>query len=400
MKLFFITTATKMNMYSSDTFDIAKKFESIAILPIGHRDKLTHEASSLFSLIVEFDENHLISSQFKKYYQNGEEVRIISMSEEMLLEVSQLRDEFDISGMRYKETLVFRDKYEMKRHLNQYQIPMSSFVEYDNTQNFEYYSNHLGFPFIIKPRDAFGAEGFYKITSEEVYFATKDLLSNHSKKYIAERFIEGQLFHCESIVKNKEIIFSKVGKCSTPAANFQKLEPMFYSFVDDKDAIAIQIKKFNQDVLKVMPLENGVTHHEMFVTPDDQILFLEIAARTPGALLIPQYQKKFGINLLDISFLLQMGMSFDLNINETNAFVATGQFPLGKGLVKKLNFPDKLKSKFHFQHRIQENDKLDGATQLRDIAADIILESPNRSVLEEDIKYLSTFNVCEFYEDC
>ncbi len=392
-----MTTATKLNMYSHHTLDIAKTFQPIAILPQGHQKLVNAETSAIFSKMIEFGENCTMNEQFKKHYQHKEETRIISMSEEMLLEIAKLRDEFDLPGMRYQETLLFRDKYEMKRHLNQYEIPMSSFLEYDKMKDFQYYESHLKCPFILKPRDAFGAEGFYKINNKKIYNEVKHLLRNCAKEYMAESFIEGELFHCESIVQNGEIIFSQVGQCSTPAANFQKLEPMFYSFVKNEEDIAIRIKTLNQDVLKVMPLLNGVTHHEVFVKPDGNIVFLEIAARTPGALLVPQYQKKFGINLLDISFLQQMDIEFNLQLNESKTYVATGQFPLGKGVVKKLNYPSNLNSKFHFQHRIQKNDQLHGAKQLRDIAADIILENESEPALKQDMLYLSQFDVCEFY---
>ena len=394
MKLFFIDSASKLNTYSKRTFDIASTNDSIAMVPKGGRAKIEDEAASVFTKIVEFDENNTLSQQFEKYYTHGEDVKIISITERILLEVALVREKFNVSGMNYKDTLPFRDKYEMKKYLSNYNILMSPFLVYDKDKRFDFYANYLECPFVLKPRLSSGSYGFYKINNEDIYNAVQKSLKKFDTPYIAEGFIEGELFHCESIVDNGTIIFSKVAKYSCPNADFKRLKPLFSTFLEDEDEIAIKFKEFNKNVLEAMPLSNGVTHHEAFLNSEGNFVFLEIASRTPGALLVPQYEKQFGISLPDISFLQQIGYAIDLEIVKNKYHVATGIFPLGNGIVKKLNYPQ-LKSKFDFRNFIKKGDHINGTNELQNVFADIIIYNKNKSELEEDIKYLSDFKICE-----
>ena len=394
MNFFFINHATKLNMHSDYAFDVINANHSIAIVPKGDKIKLKDEAISAFADIVEFDKNNSISQQFEKRYAHGEEVKVISMSEDMLLEVALIRDKFNITGMNYRDTLLFRDKYKMKKHLSNYNIPMSPFLAYDKNKNFEYYADHLKLPFVLKPRLDCGSYGFCKINCEDKYNEAQSLLKKIDTEYIAERFIKGELFHCESIVDDGAIVFSKIGRYSCPNAEFKKLKPLFSSFIEDEDEIAVKFKKLNKNVLDAMPLSNGITHHEAFLNSEGNLVFLEIAARTPGALFVPQYEKQFGINLLDMSFFLQIGKSIDLEIVKNDNHVATGIFPISNGVVKKLNYPH-LKSKFKFNHFIKKCDHINKSNRLEDFAANIILYNKNKSELEEDIEYLSDFKICE-----
>ena len=395
MKLFVISYANRLNRFSKRTFDIARVNDSIAMIPKGGRIEIKDEVASAFTKIIEFDENNTLSQQFEKYYKHGEETKIICIAERVLLEVALIREKFNIpGGMNYKDTLLFRDKYEMKKYLRNYNIPMSDFLVYDKDKSLKYYAENLAFPFVLKPRLSSGAHGFYKIKNEGGYNWVQGLLKKTDLTYIAEGFIKGELFHCDSIVENGKIIFSKIGRYSCPNADFKELKPLFSIFLEDEDEIAIKFKELNKNVLEAMPLSNGVTHHEAFLNSEGNLVFLEIAARTPGALIVPQYEKQFGINLQDISFFQQIGKPIDLKIAENDYHVATGEFPTGNGIVKKLNFPQ-LKSEFNFKHFIKKGDRVNGTNSLGDVAANIILYNKNKSELEEDIKYLSSFKICE-----
>jgi hypothetical protein len=81
-----------------------------------------------------------------------------------------------------------------------------------------------------------------------------------------------------------------------------------FPLLDDSD-YARQIFAYNRNVLKALaPVPNGGFHLEVFRQANGKLVFLEIAARTPGAYVPQAFLKAFGINLEEAHLALQMGV--------------------------------------------------------------------------------------------
>lgn len=129
----FINTFTKMSNYKLDEF-LELDLRMIALVAESEYEKFCAKFGLYFAEIIEckMDKNsymqrydcefvkNIVSKELTKI--NGESLRIISCCEDHLLLAAQLREEFSIPGMHYKQALNFRDKVVMKNTLRAHNI--------------------------------------------------------------------------------------------------------------------------------------------------------------------------------------------------------------------------------------------------------------------------------------
>src|SRR3990167_10052520 len=83
-----------------------------------------------------------------------------------------------------------------------------------------------------------------------------------------------------------------------------------------------------------------INHMEIFVTNNQELVFLEVSARPPGGILNFVYQINFSINLMDLDFFMQTGLKIELPKTKKveNAFCVL--FPLLPGKIKNFKSPE------------------------------------------------------------
>lgn len=65
---------------------------------------------------------------------------------------------------------------------------------------------------------------------------------------------------------------------------------------------------FSEKVLRALGMPDGATHMEVFIERRGEPVFPEVAARAPGLLIVPLYEREFGINMANLEFCVQMGL--------------------------------------------------------------------------------------------
>jgi len=150
-------------------------------------------------------------------------LKIICLSEDNLLLAAQLRDEFNIPGMRFEQAQSFRDKTIMKYILQKNQIRTPHYVKFDHTRindpknYYDHLTQTIGLPFVLKPFNLLGGLGIVMVKSfEEFNSFCIENAKELSYEYEAEEFISGTLFHCDSIIENSEILFSTCCEYTNP----------------------------------------------------------------------------------------------------------------------------------------------------------------------------------------
>ena len=326
----------------------------------------------------------------------GEMVRIICLSEDNLLIAAKLREEFDIPGMKFNQTLSFRDKVIMKGVLSKHGIRVPRYSHYsppkNNEQYFEALKLDLGLPFVLKPTTLLGGLGVVIVRglNDFIQFAQQ---CGDDIVYEAEEFIAGTLFHCDTIRKNDVSIFSVVCEYTNPNVDFQSGKSVISIILTNDNPVVQKIKTFNESVLNALGLKEGISHHEIFVKENGELVFLEIAARSPGAVITPMYRRAFEIGLEDIDYKMQMEIPFELSPQDKGIFLS-GIFPIMSGRVSKLLNPN-LVSPFEITWAVKEGDVLGDSKSLRDKACAIVAWNKNAEQIRLDFDLLKTFQCLE-----
>ena len=124
--------------------------------------------------------------------------------------------------MSNSHALRFRDKLRMRnRSLLKLGIPCPEFVGVFNPDQTNEYLDRVPAPWIIKPRTEVSAFGIRKCETKEQVWEILNGLENrntwrdHPSQYLIERFIEGNVYHVDSVIKTAKSLPAGVSEYGT-----------------------------------------------------------------------------------------------------------------------------------------------------------------------------------------
>ncbi|MDQ5835388.1 MAG: ATP-grasp domain-containing protein, partial [Acidobacteriota bacterium] len=116
--------------------------------------------------------------------------------------------------------------------------------------------------------------------------------------YLIEQFIPGDIFHVDSIISEREPVFTAVSKYGKPPMEVAHGGGVFITrTVSRRSADAQALTSLNHELLRTLGLVRGVTHTEFIKATDGRFYFLETAARVGGANIAEVVEAATGINL-------------------------------------------------------------------------------------------------------
>lgn len=338
----------------------------------------------------------LIVDELKRL-NSPEEIRLVCIDESNLLMVGKLRKEFNIPGATYEQLLPFRDKVKMKEILSDKGIRVPRFYlplkEESQTQVLKSIQNKIGFPVIAKPVDGLGSRNTSEIFNESEFlnFCSSEKDWN---KFEFEELILGTLYHCDSVVIDGKIHIAEVSKYTVPCLEFMKGHMLGSHLLEEGDKMRDKIQNLNEQILQILCSWTCVTHLEVFHTLDDELIFIEIAARPAGSSIPLSIQNGIGINLNDIAYMIEFNIPFELNkrVLTPSAWIS---FPITKeGVVQKKIEPH-LQSAATFLWKVDIGEKVSAARASFEASLEILLSNSDQKVLMQEIDYLKSVQVIE-----
>jgi biotin carboxylase len=322
------------------------------------------------------------------------EIQLVTNDELCILLAAELRENFNLPGDRIEGITRFINKQETKALLQNTGLSLPKYHQFDS----EYYRSHpekylinlqqsLGFPIFAKPTNSAASQYTSKLHNAS---ALKQWCDAHQEQdnFELDEFISGTLFHCESIIRENKILFAQIGENAHPCFDFMSGKITGSITLTDEDPLVNELKAFNHNVLMALrPLPNCVTHVEFFRRPNGQLIFLEIACRAPGGMIVQMHQQRYGINFEQAHFAMQMGLEFNFS-HSIGPHCAWAWFPLREGKVKALK-PVSIKSAHEIVWKITPQEIYPKATSLIDYAGSIILSNHNHAQLRCDFAYLA-----------
>src|SRR5678815_4217831 len=138
--------------------------------------------------------------------------RVIALEEFDVVTAALMREHLCLPGLSSSGAKAFRDKLSMAVHSQRAGIDVPDFVPLVNAEEIEEFMQRVPGPWVIKPRSDVSAIGIRKVSEpEEVRRAMQEMnerenLRERASYYVLARFVAGEVFHVDSVVKDLSLI--------------------------------------------------------------------------------------------------------------------------------------------------------------------------------------------------
>jgi len=225
--------------------------------------------------------------------------RIVALDEFDMENVSALREHMRIPGMGLTTVRYFRDKLAMRARAKEAGILVPEFVHVLNHQRVHQFMERVPGPWLLKPRSQASGIGMKKIQSPHELWPWLDQLGDQQSFYLLEQFVLGDIFHVDSVISEREVIFAEPHAYGTAPLDVSHKGGIFTSrTLPREEPEARELLEINRKVLEDLGFVRGVTHAEFLKAhADGRIYFIEVAARVGGAYISDEVEAATGINL-------------------------------------------------------------------------------------------------------
>ncbi len=224
--------------------------------------------------------------------------RIVALDDFDVERAAALREHLRVPGMGDTTARYFRDKLAMRVKARDHGILVPEFIHALNHEQVAHFCERVAPPWVLKPRSEASAVGIKKVGGADELWRQLEELGDRHSFYVLEQFIPGDIFHVDSIISNREPVFTAVSKYGQPPMQVAHGGGVFMTRTlppDSSDARALEAH--NRELLQTLGLVRGVSHTEFIKAADGRFYFLETSARVGGANIAETVEAATGVNL-------------------------------------------------------------------------------------------------------
>lgn len=279
------------------------------------KQKHVNGFKSIFKDISGFDNWDSNDSIYKFLMERGSREKIdyvVATHEHDLVKAGKLRDYLEINGQSEESALAFRDKYEMKKKLEG-QVNTPEFRKIKDVFDLFNFIKEFGYPFVLKPTDGSGSVGV-KIVKD-----SKDLdriLENGiNENLMVETFIEGEMYHVDGLYEDGNLLLSVPSLYINGCLAFHE-ENYLASVMLEKGELHDRLNNTVRNVLEILPTPSHsiAFHAEFFLTPENELVFCEIASRVGGGMISETLEIVKGVDILSESIKSQCNLPTNFSV--------------------------------------------------------------------------------------
>ena len=224
--------------------------------------------------------------------------RIVALDDFDVEMAAMLREYLHIPGMGETTARAFRDKLAMRSRARAASILCPEFVHVVNDHAINAWTAAVQAPWVLKPRGQAAAIGIRKILSAEQLWSTLHALGDARADYVLEQFVPGDVFHVDSLVFDRRVVFSVASAYGSPPMTVAHEGGIFVTHtLRSEDPLSGQLTTASARVLAAFGLARGVSHTEFIRAHDGALYFLETSARVGGAFIVDVVETATGVNL-------------------------------------------------------------------------------------------------------
>lgn len=240
-------------------------------------------------------------------YHEREGIASISTLDESSVEfVADLRQALGIGGLHAEEAKLHRDKVAMKTHLRAAGLRVPEWVEATDTEAALALAG-VADQVVMKPRDAQGARQVAFLRGKDAVGQALQRCRN-PEKFEIEEYIDGCLYHTNSIVIDGQLRFTAIAQYVPGMANIDyTLGSPFACLMELEGELHARLLNFSSKAIDALGLRNGVTHMELFLSSNDEIVFCETAIRPGGGGIVHMIEAQYGVNMSLAALMVDAG---------------------------------------------------------------------------------------------
>ena len=209
--------------------------------------------------------------------------RLEATIEAHVMSAARVRAACSIPGTSVTTAFLCRDKPAMKEELREAGVPTARSIGATTADEIRDFAAAAGFPVIIKPPDAAGASGTYRVDNPEQLESV--LASLRDKSSVAvEEFVEGHEGFYDTVSIDGTVVHEFISHYYPnvlEAMRTRWISPQIVATNRIDDPSYDEIKAMGRRVISILGIGTSATHMEWFASPKG-LRFSEIGCRPPG----------------------------------------------------------------------------------------------------------------------
>lgn len=214
--------------------------------------------------------------------------------------VAGLREHFRIPGMGETTARYFRDKLAMRVKAKSVGILVPDFVGLFNDAEIGRFLSTVPPPWLMKPRSQASSIGIKTLHhADEVWQRLAELGDERSFHLLERKLPGGDLYHVDTLVHNRQLVFAEVGKYYRPLLEVYQGGGIYSTRTLPPQLPEVEtLKRLARQVLTQLGMRHGCSHTEFLRSSEDgQFYFIETSARVGGANTAEMVEAATGVNL-------------------------------------------------------------------------------------------------------
>ncbi len=212
--------------------------------------------------------------------------RLEAAVEAHVMAAAKVREACGIPGTSVETTFLCRDKPAMKEALRKAGVPCAQSIGSAEVGEIQQFAERVGYPLIVKPRDAAGAAATYRCDNRaQLDHALRDSGVAQGRSVAVEEFIEGHEGFWDTITIGGTVVHEFICHYYPTVLEAMRnrwVNPQFICTNRiDEVAAYDEVKLMGRKVVGALGIETSATHMEWFFGPKG-LKFSEIACRPPG----------------------------------------------------------------------------------------------------------------------
>ncbi|HKA88804.1 MAG TPA: hypothetical protein VKE22_14140 [Haliangiales bacterium] len=208
--------------------------------------------------------------------------RLEATVEAHIMAAAKVREACHIPGTSVRTAFLCRDKPAMKEALRAAGVPTAQSAGADSAADIRAFIDKVGYPIIIKPRDAAGASGTSKVSNDA---ELNEVLAGLRGSVAVEEFIEGHEGFYDTIAVNGRVMHEFVSHYYPNVLDAMRTRWISPQFIATNRIDAVsgydELKVLGRKVIEALDIGTSATHMEWFYGPKG-LKFSEIGCRPPG----------------------------------------------------------------------------------------------------------------------
>jgi formate-dependent phosphoribosylglycinamide formyltransferase (GAR transformylase) len=197
---------------------------------------------------------------------------------------AQVREDLGIPGTSVRTTWLCRDKPSMKDALRAAGVPTAASTGADDADDVWAFARQVGYPLILKPRDAAGAAGTYRVDDDTELRAVLDKMGDY-RSIAVEEFVEGHEGFYDTVSIDGQPVLDFVSHYYPGVLEAMRnrwISPQFIATNRiDSGGFYDEVREMGRRVNHALGIGTSATHMEWFYGPKG-LKFSEIGCRPPG----------------------------------------------------------------------------------------------------------------------